>query len=130
MQKNHATITGIVVFVAMTAGIMYGVRAGNPVVSVFSFLAGAVLISLLKRGVDSVIEDEWTRLVEQKTANLTMNVTSILFAIIGLVLITISGPGQNFDQAVFAIAGFLITLAIVHIATTIYYSHILRGNGP
>jgi uncharacterized membrane protein len=47
MQKNHATIPGIVVFIAMCAGIMYGVQTGNAAVSVFSFLAGAVLISLL-----------------------------------------------------------------------------------
>lgn len=64
MQKNHAIIAGITV-------------------SVFSFLAGAGLLFLLKRSVDSVIDDELTLLVEQKAANLTLKVrlSSLLWSI-------------------------------------------------
>jgi uncharacterized membrane protein len=130
MQKNHATIAGIAVVIAMIAGIMYGVKAGNAAVSVFSFLAGCGLIFLIKRNVNTVIEDEWTRLVEQKAASLTLNAIAFLFTVIGLLLITVSSPEQNYDQAVFSIAAFLITLTIVQVATTLYYSRTLRGTGP
>jgi len=130
MQKNHATIAGIAVAVAMIAGIMYGVRAGNAAIPVLSFLAGSGLLFLLKRNVDTVIEDEWTLLVEQKASTMTMNLTSFLFTVIGLFLITISSPEQNYDQAALTIAAILVTLAIVYIATTFWYSHALRGTGP
>jgi uncharacterized membrane protein len=130
MQKNHATIAGIAVVIAMIAGIMYGVRAGNAVVPVVAFLAGSGLLFLIKSNINTVIEDEWTQLVEQKAASLTMNLTSFLFTVIGLFLITISSPEQNYDQAAFTIAAFLITLAIMYIATTLWYSHTLRGTGP
>jgi uncharacterized membrane protein len=130
MQKNHATLAGIAVVMMMIAGIMYGVKAGNAGVSVFSFLACAGLLFLIKRSVDTVIEDEWTRLVEQKAATLTMNATAFLFTVIGLFLITISSPDHNYDQAALTIAAFLVTLAIVYVATTVWYSHTLRGTGP
>lgn len=130
MQKNHAPLAGIGVVIAMIAGIMYGVRAGNAAISVFAFLAGTGILFLVKRSVDAVIEDEWTMLVEQKAANLTMNATCFLFTVIGLFLITISSPAQNYDQAAFTIAAFLVTLAIIYVATTVWYSHTLRGTGP
>jgi uncharacterized membrane protein len=130
MQKNHATLAGIAVVIVMIAGIMYGVKAGNAAVSVFAFLACAGLLFLIKRSIDTVIEDEWTRLVEQKAATLTMNATCFLFTVIGLILITISSPDHNYDQAAFTIAAFLVTLAIVYVATTVWYSHTLRGTGP
>jgi uncharacterized membrane protein len=130
MQKNHATIAGIAVVVVMIAGIMYGVRAGNAAIPVFSFFAGFGLLFLIKRNVDTVIEDEWTLLVEQKASTTTMNLTSFLFTVIGLFLITISSPEQNYDQAALSIAAVLVILAIVYIATTLWYSHSLRGNGP
>jgi uncharacterized membrane protein len=130
MQKNHATIAGIAVVVAMIAGIMYGVRAGNAAVPVLSFLAGSLLLFLLRRNVDTVIEDEWTLLVEQKASAMTMNLTSFLFTVIGLFLITISSPERNYDQAALTIAAFLVTLALVYVATTFWYSHALRGTGP
>lgn len=129
MQKNHALIAGIVVFIAMIAGIMYGVRAGIAAIPVFSFLAGAGLLFLIKRNVSTVIEDEWTLLVEQKASALTLNVTAFLFTIIGLLLITVSSPEQNYDQAVYAIAAFLVIQAILQVAITFYYSHTLRGSG-
>jgi uncharacterized membrane protein len=130
MQKNHAIIAGIAVVIVMIAGIMFGVKAGYVVVSVFSFLACAGLLFLIKRSVDTVIEDEWTRLVEQKAATLTMNITSFLFTVIGLFLITISSPDNNYDQAALTIAAFLVSLAVMYIATTLWYSHTLRGTGP
>lgn len=129
MRKNHAYGAGIVVIIAMIAGIMYGVRAGNPAITVFSFLGGAGLLLLLKRNVSTVIEDEWTLLVEQKAAALTLNVTSFLFTVIGLLLITVSSPAQNYDQAVYVIAAFLVIQAILKVAITVYYSRKLRGSG-
>lgn len=130
MQKNHATIAGIAVIVAMIAGIMYGVKTGNAALSVVMFLACSGLLFLIRRNVSTVIEDEWTQLVEQKAANLTMNATSFLFAVIGLFLITISSPEQNYDLAAFTIAAFLVTLAIIYVITTLWYTRVLRGTGP
>jgi uncharacterized membrane protein len=130
MQKNHATLAGIVCFIVTMAGVMYGVKIGNSAIAVVSMLAGGVLLWHIKRSVSPIIEDEWTALVEQKAASLTLNATAILFAVIGIVLMTASGPGQNYDQAAFAIAAFLVTLAVVYIATTLWYSHTLRGTGP
>jgi uncharacterized membrane protein len=130
MKKNHATIAGIAIVIAMIAGIMYGVRAGNAAISVISFLACSGLLLLVKRSVDIVIEDEWTLLVEQKAATLTMNLTAFIFTLAGLFLITISSPGQNYDQAAYTIAAFLVTLAVIYVTTTLWYSHQLRGSGP
>jgi uncharacterized membrane protein len=130
MQKNHATLAGIVCFIVTMAGVMYGVKIGNSAIAVVSMLAGGVLLWHIKRSGSPIIEDEWTALVEQKAASLTLNATAILFAVIGIVLMTASGPGQNYDQAAFAIAAFLVTLAVVYIATTLWYSHTLRGTGP
>lgn len=129
MQKNHALLAGTAVVIAMIAGIMYGVRAGVAAIPVFSFLAGAGLLFFLKRNVSTVIEDEWTVLVEQKAAALTLNATAFLFTVIGLLLITVSSPAQNYDQAVYAIAAFLVIQALLQVATTIYYSRALRGSG-
>lgn len=130
MQKNHATLAGIICFIVTMAGVMYGVKIGNAAIAVVSMLVCGVLLWHIKRSVSPVIEDEWTALVEQKAASLTLNATAILFAIIGIVLMTASGPGQDYDQAAFAIAAFLVTLAVVYIATTLWYSHTLRGTGP
>ena len=74
MQKNHAIIAGIAVVIGMIAGIVYGVRAGNAVIPVVAFLAGAVLLLLIRRNIGTVIEDEWTLLVEQKAATLHLRV--------------------------------------------------------
>jgi uncharacterized membrane protein len=130
MQKNHATIAGIVGFIAMIAGVMYGVKSGIAAIAVVSMCAAGLLIWYLKRSVSPVIEDEWTSLVGQKAASLTLSITAILFAVIGIVLITASSPANNYDQAGLTIATFLVTLAIVYVATSVYYSHTLRGNGP
>jgi uncharacterized membrane protein len=130
MQKNHATIAGIAVVIAMIAGIMYGVRAGNAPVSVFMFLAGSGLLFVIKRNVSTVIEDEWTLLVEQKAANLTLNATAFLFTVAGLFLITVSSPAQNYDQTVYAIAAFLVIQSILQVVTTLWYTRALRGTGP
>ena len=130
MQKNHATLAGIICFIVTMAGVMYGVKIGNSAIAVVSMLACGVLLWHIKRSVSPIIEDEWTALVEQKAASLTLNATAILFAVIGIVLMTASGPGQDYDQAAFAIAAFLVTLAVVYIATTLWYSHTLRGTGP
>jgi uncharacterized membrane protein len=130
MQKNHAILAGIICFIAMMAGVMYGVKNGNAAIAVVSMLACGVLLWHIKRSVSPIIEDEWTALVDQKAASLTLNATAILFAVIGIVLMTASGPGQDYDQAAFAIAAFLVTLAVVYIATTLWYSHTLRGTGP
>ncbi|WP_440951017.1 hypothetical protein [Methanosphaerula subterraneus] len=54
LQKSHAT----------PALYMVWGQATWRSLSLFSFLDGAALISLLNRGVDSIIEDEWTRFVE------------------------------------------------------------------
>ncbi|MFA4861254.1 DUF2178 domain-containing protein [Methanoregula sp.] len=130
MQKNHATIAGIICFIAMIAGVMYGVKSGIAAIAIISMCAAGLLIWYLKRSVSPVIEDEWTNLVGQKAASLTMNATAILFAVIGIILITVSSPENNYDQAGLTIAAFLVTLAILYIATSIWYSHTLRGNGP
>jgi len=130
MQKNHAIIAGIVVIIAMNAGIMYGVKAGNAAIPVFAFLAGAGLLLLIQRNVSTVIEDEWTLLVEQKATNLTLYATMFLFTVIGLFLITVSSPEQNYDQAVYAIAAFLVTQSVLLVATTLWYSRSLRGSEP
>lgn len=128
MKKDHAIIAGIAVVIAMCAGIMYGVRAGNAAVPLIAFLGGVFLLFFLKNRVDSVIEDDWTRLVEGKAATMSLNATAVLFTLIGLVLITISSPEHNYDQAVYAIAAFLVTQAIAQVAFWLYYSRTLRGS--
>jgi uncharacterized membrane protein len=128
MKKNHAIIAGIAVVIAMCAGTLYGVRAGNAAVPIITFLAGVFLLYYLKNHVDSIIEDEWTRLVEQKATSMTLNTTAVLFALIGLFLATVSSPGQNYDQTVYAIAAFLVTQAIAQVAFWLYYTRTLRGS--
>lgn len=130
MKKDHAILAGIAVIIAMIAGIMYGVRTGNAAIPVAAFLIGVLLLLLLETRVDSVIEDEWTRLVQQKATFMTLNTTVILFTLIGLFLVTVSSPDQNYDQAVYAIAAFLVTQAIAQVVFTLYYTRALRGNEP
>lgn len=129
MKKKYALLAGIGVVIAMCAGIMYGVREGNTTIPLIAFLAGLFLLFILKNRVDSVIEDEWTRLVEQKSASMALNTTAVLFTLIGLFLATVSSEGRNYDQAVYAIAAFLVTQAIAQVASTLWYTRILRGSG-
>jgi uncharacterized membrane protein len=128
MKKDHAIIAGIAVVIAMWAGIAYGTRAGNAAIPPIAFLAGVFLLFCLKNRVDSVIEDDWTRLVEGTAATMSLNATAVLFTLIGLVLITISSPEHNYDQAVYAIAAFLVTQAIAQVAFWLYYTRTLRGS--
>jgi uncharacterized membrane protein len=114
----------------MVAGIMYGVREGIAIVPVFAFLAGLAILFLLKRSIGTVIEDEWTRLVEGRAALMSLNSVAVLFTLIGLFLATVSGPDRNYDQAVYAIAGFLIIQAVAQVAFTLYYRRTLRGTVP
>lgn len=130
MKPNQSTFVGIIVVIGMCGGIMYGVTLGNTVVSLSAFLLGSFLLFMIKRSVDSVIEDEWTKLVEQKASAMTMNITAFVFTLVGLYLITVSSPEQNYDLAVFAIAAFLITLVGLYTAMTFYYTRTLRGNQP
>lgn len=130
MKPNHATLAGIVIVIGMVAGIMYGVRAGNAAIPLAAFLAGAFLLVMVRRSVSAVIEDEWTRLVGQKAATMTLDVTAFIFTVIGLFLITVSSPGQNYDQAVYAIAAMLVTISVLQVATTAWYTRKLRGNPP
>ena len=129
MKKDHAMLAGIAVAIGMCAGIAYGVRAGNAAVPLITFLVGVFLLLILKKRVDSVIEDEWTRLVEQKAASMANNTTAFLFTLLGLFLVTVSSPSQNYDQAVYAIAAFLVTQAVAQVAFTLYYTRTLRGSG-
>jgi uncharacterized membrane protein len=130
MQKNHATIVGILCFIAMIAGVMFGVKTGIAAIAIVSLCAAGILLWYLKKNVSPVIEDEWTNLVGLKAASLAMNVTAIIFAVIGIILITASSPENNYDQAGLTIAAFLVTLAIVYVASSVWYSHALRGTGP
>jgi len=129
MKKNHAILAGIAVVIAMCAGTAYGVRAGNAAVPIIAFLAGVFLLFYLKNHVDSIIEDEWTRLVEQKATSMALNTTAVLFTLIGLFLATVSSEGRNYDQAVYAIAAFLIFQVIAQVTFTLYYTRTLRGSG-
>ena len=128
MKSSQATTAGIIVLIGMIAGIMYGVRTGNAVIPLAAFLAGAFLLLVIKRSVSTVIEDEFTRLVEQKAATVALNATSLIFTIIGLFLITVSNPQQNYDMAVYAIASMLVTIFVLYVAASIWYSQKLRGN--
>jgi uncharacterized membrane protein len=128
MKKDHAIIAGIAVVIAMCAGTVYGMRTGNAAIPLTAFLAGVFLLFYLKNHVDSVIEDEWTRLVEQKATSMALNTTAVLFTLIGLFLITVSSPDRNYDQAVYAIAAFLIFQAIAEVAFYLYYKRTLRGS--
>jgi uncharacterized membrane protein len=128
MKKSHALLAAIAVAIAMCAGIAYGVRAGNAALPLVAFLVGVFLLLILKNRVDPVIGDEWTRLVEQKAAPMTLNTAAVLFAIIGLLLVTVSSPGQNYDQAVYAIAASLVTQTIAQVAFTLCYTRFLHGS--
>jgi uncharacterized membrane protein len=130
MQKNHAILAGIVIVFAMSAGIVEGVRVGNPTVPVIAILAGPVILILISRSIDAVAEDAWTRLVDQKAATPALNATMILFTFSGLVPITVSSPHQDYDQAVYPISAVLIILSGVQVAATAGYLHTLRGTPP
>ena len=130
MRKNHAIIAGVAVVIVMIAGIMYGVREGIAMIPVLAFLGGLAVLYLLKRSVETVIEDEWTGLVEGKAAVMSLNSVAVLFALIGMVLATISTPDRNYDQAMYTIATFLVIQAIAQVAFQLYYTRTLRGTVP
>lgn len=127
MKSSHATLAGVAVVTGMCAGIVYGVRAGNAALTITAFLLGVFLLFLVRRSVTTVMEDEWTRLVEGKSASLTLSLAMFLFTIVGLFLVTVSSPEHTYDMAVYAIAGFLVTLSVLQVGTTLYYRRVLRG---
>lgn len=77
----------IVIVLALLVGFF--VEQGNFIIPLIALLVAVVFMFLIKRNVDEIISDERINLISDKAMGLTFKITTILIAILGVILIAL-----------------------------------------
>ena len=108
--KEHAFLS--VLLLAMVGAIVeYSVAEGMPLLALISVLIALTVLTVVRKRVDEVLEDELIIRINEKASTRTLQVLLISCALIGMVLISL-GNVQGYVLSYVACAGVLLYLAL------------------
>lgn len=115
----------IVVIVVLTG---YGVVQNSIFIALVAVTLGIVTLYLLRRGVTEIEHDERTVLMRSKAASATLAIITVGMAVIGLLLVFLSGQGiGNYEQAGYLLAFQSSIIQVLSALLNYYYRKKLGG---
>ena len=118
MDKKQFTLYEIIMIAILGAIVGYSVYIKNMLLSLFAVVAGVTLLSLTKRKVTEVLEDERIYRISEKASRKTLQIFGISAALIGVIMIS----SKEFAQAGFALSFAAIALIILYLIFYGYYN--------
>jgi uncharacterized membrane protein len=104
------------------------VAMGNWIIPVFTIIICILIMMVLRRKVQEIVNDERTYAIAEKAARLTLQIMIFGMAITGAILLVIShGKYQAMTQAGFALEYATCALLIINYLAYYYYSKKLGG---
>ena len=118
MDRKQFAIYAALVCAIMGAVVGYGVSKGNALLPAIAFIIGLVLITLGKRSVKDVMEDERTYRISEKVSRRIYQVFVTGAALAGTTLIALN----KYTEVGYTLAFSACTLLILYIILYGYYS--------
>lgn len=123
MSMGKVRLCRFLIVTAMGALIGWSVANGNAVVPIPVALAGVGLLSLSRKWVRGVIEDERVCAISGKASWLTIQVFGVIIALAGATLVAVGiGDRTTFAQAGLALLYSACGLAVLYLIFYSYYS--------
>jgi uncharacterized membrane protein len=105
---------GVATAMAVGAAVGYAVESGKWFITVIAVLAGVALLSLVKRRVDEVVEDERTVRVGERASRRTVEIFSIGAALSGAVMLALDLHTEAALALEFAVCCVLVLYLIFY----------------
>jgi uncharacterized membrane protein len=102
--------------------IGWAILAGNTIVPIPAAIVAVVLLYLLRRKVNDVVADERNYKIDGKASSLTIKVSTLVIALIGVVLTAASTDHPQLKDVGFTLSYCACGLLILYIALYAYYS--------
>jgi len=118
MNRKQFAMYAALVCAIMGAVVGYGVSKGNALLPVIAFSMGVVLITLGKRGVKEIMEDERTQRISEKASRRTYEVFVTGAALAGTTLIALN----KHIEVGYTLAFSACALLILYMSFYGYYS--------
>jgi len=109
---------GILTAIAVGAAVGYAVESGKWFIAVIAIIAGLLLLSVVRRRTDEIIEDERTLKISERASRRTIEVFSIGAALLGAVMLALDLHRDAAFALEFAVCGVLV----LYLAFYSYYS--------
>ena len=125
--EEYKKIMTVIVF-AIAVLIAYGVTQNSIFIAVVAITAGIVILHVLRRGLTEVEHDERTILIRSKAASTTLAIITVTMAIIGLLLVFLSGQGiGDYEQIGYLLAYQANIILGLNALLNYYYRNQLGG---
>jgi uncharacterized membrane protein len=128
MKLNTYTRYQSAIVVAIAILMAVAVILNSLVIALAVVTIGIVALSLIRRRLTEIEQDERSILIHSKAASTTLAITTVGMAIIGLSLIFLSGQGiGNYEQIGYVFAFQANIILALRALVTYYYRHQLGG---
>jgi len=118
MNRKQFALYAVTIVAAMGAIIGYGTSTGDILLPIIALVAGIALISLGRRKVTEVIEDERIYRISEKASRRTLQIFGIGAALTGAILITL----REMTEVGYTLAFSACALVILYLVFYGYYS--------
>ncbi|MCJ7633867.1 DUF2178 domain-containing protein [Candidatus Bathyarchaeota archaeon] len=116
------------VLVAIVVLTAYGVIQNSIFMTLLAVTFGIVALYILRRGLTEIAHDERTNIISSKANSATLAIITVGMAIIGLLLIFLSGQGiGNYEQAGYLLAFQASIISVLNALLYYYYRNKLGG---
>ena len=125
--ETYKKIRTVIVF-AIAILTAYGALQNNIFIVVVAVTSGIVALSISRRGLTEIARDERTILIRSKAASATLAIVTVGMAIVGLLLIFLSGQGiGNYEQVGYLLAFQANIILCLNALLSYYYRNKLGG---
>jgi uncharacterized membrane protein len=118
VNRKQFAIYGVLITLVVGVVVGYSVSEGNIWSSVIAVVIGIILLTLGKRRVEEVIEDERIHQISEKASRKTLQIFGIASALLGLTLITL----KELTEVGYTLAFSASILVILYLIFYAYYS--------
>ncbi len=118
MNRKQFAMCGVIISAIIGAIVGYSVQIHNFVLPLIAVTAGILILHLLRRKVDEVIEDERIYRISDKASRRTLQVFGIGTALVGTTLISL----ERFQEIGYALNISVCILLILYMIFYAFYS--------
>lgn len=123
MDKTTFRRVQTVMTFALAAFVGWSIKIGNVVLPLIGVVVGMMVIFLLKRKVEEVIEDERIYMISEKASRRTIQFFGVTVGLISAALIALSRSGYTEFEQIGSTLGYVTcTLLVVYMMFYGYYS--------
>ena len=118
MNRKRFAMCGAVISAIIGAIVGYSMHIHNFVLPFVAVIAGILILHLLRRKVDEVIEDERIYRISEKASRRVLEIFSVGSALVGITLIAL----DKHQEAGYALAFSACILILLYMVFYAYYS--------